>query len=229
MRVLLNNVLLNNFSLFQDKREILDLSAFGNEIAFKTSWEPLVGGGTSFCTHRAQKNASLMGDVFVFKTVIQAYLFAIPFVALGAMVAIASAAGEFEDKTGLVVGLGFLAFGCWYLWSLRQKESRFDRYSSELTQGKKSFDLENAEAIQLIREYIRGNKSSYYSYELNLICSDGSRINIVDHGALRKLREDAALLAEYLSIPIWDAIDFRLPDAEVPFDSKAEVLRQNLG
>ena len=221
-------VLKNIFSLFQDNREILDLSAFGNEIAFKTSWEPLVGGGTNFCTHRAQKNASLMGDVFIFKTAIQAYLFAISFVALGAMFAIASAAGEFADMLGLM-GLGVLAFGCWYLWSLRQKESRFDRYSSVLTQGKKSFDLKNAEAIQLIREYVRGDESSYYSYELNLICSDGSRINIVDHGALRKLREDAALLAEYLSIPVWDAIDFRLPDAEVPFDSKAEVLRQNLG
>ena len=225
MRVLKN---IFSLSLFQDNREILDLSAFGNEIAFKTSWEPLVGGGTNFCTHRAQKNASLMGDVIVFKTAIQAYLFAISFVAFGAMFAIASAAGEFEDKIGLM-GLGFLAFGCWYLWSLRQKESRFDRYSSELTQGKKSFDLKNAEAIQLIREYCGGSESSYYSYELNLICSDGSRINIVDHGALRKLREDAALLAEYLSIPVWDAIDFRLPEAEVPFDSKAEVLRQNLG
>ena len=221
-------VLNNIFSLFQDKREILDLGAFGNEIAFKTSWEPLVGGGTNFCTHRVQKNASLDGDIFVFKTTIQAYLFAFSFVALGAMFAIVSAAGEFEDKIGLM-GLGFLAFGCWYLWSLRQKESRFDRYSNELTQGKKSFDLKNAEAIQLIREYVRGNESSYYSYELNLICSDGSRINIVDHGALRKLREDAALLAEYLSIPVWDAIDFRLPEAEVPFNSKAEVLRQNLG
>jgi hypothetical protein len=221
-------VLKKIFSLFQDNREILDLSAFGNEIAFKTSWEPLVGGGTNFCTHRAQKNASLMGDVFVFKTTIQAYLFAISFMALGAMFAIASAAGEFDDKIGLM-GLGVLAFGCWYLWSLRQKESRFDRYSSELTQGKKSFDLRNAEAIQLIREYVRGDESSYYSYELNLICSDGSRMNIVDHGALRKLREDSALLAEYLSIPVWDAIDFRLPDAEVPFDGKAEVLRQNLG
>ena len=221
-------VLNNIFSLFQDKREILDLGAFGNEIAFKTSWEPLVGGGTNFCTHRVQKNASLDGDIFVFKTTIQAYLFAFSFVALGAMFAIASAAGEFEDKIGLM-GLGFLAFGCWYLWSLRQKESIFDRYSSELTQGKKSFDLKNAEAIQLIREYVRGSESSYYSYELNLICSDGSRINIVDHGALRKLREDAALLAEYLSIPVWDAIDFRLPEPEVPFDGKAEVLRRNLG
>ena len=221
-------VLKKIFSLFQDNREILDLSAFGNEIAFKTSWEPLVGGGTNFCTHRAQKNASLMGDVIVFKTAIQAYLFALCFVALGAVFAIASAAGEIADMP-VWPGLGVLAFGCWYLWSLRQKESRFDRYSSELTQGKKSFDLRNAEAIQLIREYVRGDESSYYSYELNLICSDGSRMNIVDHGALRKLREDSALLAEYLSIPVWDAIDFRLPDAEVPFDGKAEVLRQNLG
>ena len=221
-------VLNNIFSLFQDKREILDLGAFGNEIAFKTSWEPLVGGGTNFCTHRVQKNASLDGDIFVFKTTIQAYLFAVSFVALGAIFAISSAAGKAPDQFALI-GLGILAFGCWYLWSLRQKESRFDRYSNELTQGKKSFDLKNAEAIQLIREYVRGNESSYYSYELNLICSDGSRINIVDHGALRRLREDAALLAEYLSIPVWDAIDFRLPEAEVPFDSKAEVLRQNLG
>ena len=221
-------LLKNIFSLFQDNREVLDLSTFDNEIAFKTSWEPLVGGGTNFCTHRGQKNASPMGDVFVFKMTIQAYLFAISFVAAGAMFAIAGAAGEFENKIGWL-GLGFLAFGCWYLWSLRRTESRFDRYSSELTKGKKSFDLKNAEAIQLIREYVSGSESSYYSYELNLICSDGSRINIVDHGALRKLREDAALLAEYLSIPVWDAIDFRLPEAEVPFDSKAEILRQNLG
>ena len=221
-------LLKNIFSLFQDNREVLDLSTFDNEIAFKTSWEPLVGGGTNFCTHRAQKNASLMGDVFVFKMTIQAFLFAISFAAAGAMFAIAGATGEFENKIGWL-GLGFLAFGCWYLWSLRRTESRFDRFSSELTQGKKSFDLKNTEAIQLIREYVSGSESSYYSYELNLICSDGSRINIVDHGALRKLREDAALLAEYLSIPVWDAIDFRLPEAEVPFDSKAEILRQNLG
>ena len=217
-----------SLSLFQDNREILDLSAFGNEIAFKTSWEPLVGGGTNFCTHRAQKNVSLMDDIIVFKTAIQAYLFATSFVALGAVFAIASAAGEIADMP-VWPGLGVLAFGCWDLWSLCQKESRFDRYSSELTQGKKSFDLKNAEAIQLIREYVRGSESSYYSYELNLICSDSSRINIVDHGALRKLREDAALLAEYLSIPIWDAIDFRLPDAEGTFDGKAEVLRRNIG
>ena len=138
------------FSLFQDKREVLDLNAFGSEIAFKTSWEPLAGGGTNFCTHRAKKNASLMGDTFVFKTTIEAYSFAIIFVVLGATFAMVSAADGFSDMSG-IMGLAFFAFGCWYQWSLRQKESKFDRYSRKLTQGKKSFDLANAEAIQLIR------------------------------------------------------------------------------
>ena len=206
----------------------MDLNALGSEIAFKTSWEPLAGGGTNFCTHRAKKNISLMGDTLIFRTTIEAYFFAIIFVVLGVTFTLASAADGFSDMSG-IMGLAFFAFGCWYQWSLRQKESKFDRYSRRLTQGKKSFDLETVEALQLIREYVRGNKSSYYSYELNLIYSDGNRINIVDHGALRKLREDAALLAEYLSVPVWDAIDFRLPDAEVLFDGKAEVLRQNLG
>ena len=213
--------------LTQDKREVLDLNTFGNEVAFKTSWRPLALGGINFCTHRAKKNTSLMGDTFVFRTTIVAYLFAFVFGALGAMIVIASVAVGLSDMS-VIVGIGLLAFGCWYQWSLRQKESTFDRYSRRLAQGKKSFDLTNAEAIQLIREYIRGYRSSYYSYELNLICSDGSRINIVDHGALRKLREDAALLAEYLGVPVWDAIDFRLPDAEL-FYGKAEVPRQNLG
>ena len=64
---------------------------------------------------------------------------------------------------------------------------------------------------------------------MNLVCLNGERINIVDHGALRKLREDALILANYLSVPIWDAIDFRLPDSDDLVDGKVEVLRQNLG
>ena len=169
-----------------------------------------------------------MGDTLIFKTTIEAYFFAIIFVVLGVTFTLVSAADGFSDMSG-IMGLAFFAFGCWYQWSLRQKESTFDRYSRKLTQGKKSFDLTNLEAMQLIREFVTGDRSSYYSYELNIIFSNADRINIVDHGARRKLREDAALLAEYLAIPVWDAIDFRLPDAEVLFDGKAEVLRQNLG
>ncbi len=59
-------------------------------------------------------------------------------------------------------------------------------------------------ALQLISEYVSG-KSSYYSYELNLVLDDGSRINVVDHGNLAAIREDAGKLALFLAKPLWDA------------------------
>ena len=96
------------FSLFQDKREFLDPNAFGSEIAFKTSWEPLAGGGTNFCTHRAKKNTSLMGDAFIFKTTIEAYFFAIIFVVLGVTFTLVGAADGFSDMSG-IMGLAFLS------------------------------------------------------------------------------------------------------------------------
>ena len=88
--------------------------------------------------------------------------------------------------------------------------------------------MENIRAIQLVREYIRGNRNSYYSYELNLVCSSGDRINIVDHGSLRAIREDAEMLANYLSVPVWDAIDYRVPEQVAGWNSKFEILRNNI-
>ena len=65
--------------------------------------------------------------------------------------------------------------------------------------------LEEIYAIQLLKEYCRGDKSSYYSYELNLVLEDASRINVVDHGKLNLIRSDAEKLAAFLDIPLWDA------------------------
>ena len=52
---------------------------------------------------------------------------------------------------------------------------------------------------------MRGNKSAYYSYEMNLVLNDGKRLNVVDHGNQAKLREDAQTLATFLNVPVWDA------------------------
>ena len=61
-------MLKNLFSIFQDHREVLDLSSFGDELAFKASWDPLVSGGTNFCTHELQKSTSLPSrDLLCFK------------------------------------------------------------------------------------------------------------------------------------------------------------------
>jgi len=59
--------------------------------------------------------------------------------------------------------------------------------------------------LQLLSEYVSGDKSSYYSYELNLVLDEASRINVVDHENLEQLRGDARTLAQFLDKLLWDA------------------------
>ena len=218
-------ILSSLFSLFQDKREILDLESFEDELAFRISWDPLVGGGTNFCTHRLQKTSDLMNNSIEFKPTFIAYLVSISFAVIG-LIAILSSG---SSGSGALIALAPLGFGLWYLRQLVKQKLVFNSASRVFYKNTKSYGFDNICAIQLLREYVRGNKNSYYSYELNLVCTNGERINIVDHGALHAIREDASILADYLSIPVWDAIDFRIPDSGSDQDLKTEVLRNNLG
>lgn len=66
-------------------------------------------------------------------------------------------------------------------------------------------ELHKIHALQLISESVRGSKSRFYSYELNIVLGDGKRINVIDHGNRSWLREDAATLSKFLRKPVWDA------------------------
>ena len=221
-------LLKNLFSIFQDQREVLDLSSFGDELAFKLSWDPLVSGGTNFCSHKLHKSTSLpSSDLLCFKATFAAILSLAIFIIVGLVVFINSI--SLGEPMAIFVSLGFMGGGFWLWWMMQRKESIFDCSSRSQTMGGKTYNLNQVCAIQLIREYVRGNKSSYYSYELNLFCADGERINIVDHSSLRVIRNDAETLADYLSIPVWDAIDFRIPEQAAHWDAKSEILRGNIG
>jgi hypothetical protein len=45
---------------------------------------------------------------------------------------------------------------------------------------------------------------------LNLILKSGGRINVVDHGNIEKLKEDAQILSSFLSKPVWDSTIIRV-------------------
>ena len=221
-------VLSGFFSLFQDKREILDVESFNDELALRISWDPLVGGGTNFCTHRLQKMPDLMIDSIEFKPTFVAYLFTISIALLG-LIACSLTFSTGSTDIGVLISLSFFGLGLWSFWRLVKQKSIFNGSSRVFHKNEKSFGFDEICAIQLLREYVSGNKRSYYSYELNLVCMNGERINIIDHAALRAIREDALILSDYLSIPVWDAIDFRIPDSASDWDRKAEVFRNNLG
>lgn len=62
----------------------------------------------------------------------------------------------------------------------------------------------NVYAIQLIKEFVRGDRKSYWSYEFNLVLKDGERINIVDHGNLKQIQGDAQTLQRLMGCKLWD-------------------------
>jgi hypothetical protein len=145
-------------------------------------------------------------------------------VGLGVMIGF-SAGNASSGKIGLnaetifplLFGLVFASVGGG-LWYYGTTPIVFDRRKGNFWKGRKSPDevfdksrlkcfakIEDIYAIQLISEYCRSDKSSYYSYELNLVLGDGERINVVDHGNKRKIKEDAQKLAEFLDRPLWDA------------------------
>lgn len=201
----------NLFSKFQDQREVLDFSSFGDELALKTSWDPLVRKGPSLCTHKLQKSHPLSGDSLRFKVTFAAILCS----AVGILVGLGTlffASIPSGDPLAIFGSLVVVGVGFWVWWCMQRGESVFDRSSRSLAIGGMTYNLDQVCAIQLIREYVRNRDSQYYSYELNLVCADGKRINIVDHNSLRTIRKDAVVLADYLSIPVWDAIDFRIPE-----------------
>ncbi len=201
-----------------------DPSAFNDTIASLTEWTPRKGGGSNFKTHQLTK---LDADRMEFRASLGAKLFYLIFLlaGLGMVVFVLSSVvskGRFalETQTLMPMGMGVVfAIVGGVLFYFGTAPIVFNKLKGCYWKGRKCPDevihkeelknytgLDQIHAIQLISEYCRGNKSSYYSYELNLVLNDGSRLNVIDHGNKEKIRDDAEKLGEFLGVPVWDAI-----------------------
>lgn len=203
--------------------EAVDPSRFGDPVAEQTGWTPARRGGASFRTHRLVR---LGYHRMEFRASTGARVFYLLFLVAGCGVVIGVSiyrlsTGSFsftmETVMPLVIGLVFaIAGGC--LLHFGTVPVVFDKSYGFFWKGKKSpaevFDrsrlkvfteLAHIHALQLLSEYCRSGKHSYYSYELNLVLENGERINFIDHGNRTRLQEDAGTLAEFLEKPLWDA------------------------
>jgi hypothetical protein len=195
---------------------------FEDEMALQTKWSPLVPGGSNFKTRKL----SIVPGAYRanFKSSFGAILFAMLFLLIGVGVLLIGI--RFFINKGAVLdsffltgfGAVFAAVGTFMLYFFT-KPIVFDKNSGFFWKGRLSpeklnfsYDniknctpLERIYAFQIISEYCHSDKSSYYSYELNLVLKDGSRLNVVDHGNAAAIRKDAELLGEFLGIPVWDA------------------------
>jgi len=207
-------------------RDSIDPIRFDDPVAMLTDWGPLKGGGTNFRTHalvevdpekvafRATWGAKSLFLVFLFVGVMALvwagtlwWQFIVDSVPLGGPMFVS------------VFGSAFTLVGAW-LYRSGTTPIVFDKRTGFFWKGRVSPEetfnsanlkdatrLESIHAIQLLSEYCRSDKSSYYSYELNLILKEGERLNVIDHGNLRSIQKDANTLAEFLDIPVWDTTE----------------------
>lgn len=212
-------------SLFKVRNvQPFDPAVFQDPLAVKTQWTALKSGGTNFKTHTLVSTGSARME---FKPTAVALIFYFIFILPGAALSVGLPTLFFinpdlisSDKNAiiipLVIGVVFLTVGLLMAYT-GTKPIVFDQMRMLFWKGRpkndgrisrESFDiaceLSRIHALQIISEYCSGNKSSYYSYELNLVLEDGSRMNVVDHGALTALKKDAQKLAGFLNVPLWD-------------------------
>lgn len=214
-------------SLFKVQRVTpFDPAALQDPLALKTQWNALKGGGSNFRTHELVRKGQARME---FRPTITAYFFYSIFILVGAgllavfpLQALFCPGAGSEDKTAvffcMLMGTVFLSLGLFMAYT-STSPIVFDQMKMLFWKGrtkdgemirKESFpvacELSRIHALQLISEHCRGNKSSYYSYELNLVLDDASRLNVVDHGSLKAIKQDAATLAGFLNVPVWDAL-----------------------
>jgi hypothetical protein len=205
-------------------KKAVDPSMFGDPIAETTQWSPAKRGGANFCTHKLVEIATHRME---FRASLGAKLFCLFFFLVGVGIITALCYGIISQGKNILTvetfgtGLGgtiFMAVGaCLFYFGL--KPVVFDKHSGHFWKGRRNPDLVfnkdsiktwtqlgKIHALQLISEHVSSSKSSYYSYELNLVLEDGERLNVIDHGKLTKIREDANTLSQFLGKPVWDAI-----------------------
>jgi hypothetical protein len=206
-----------------------DSSHLGDDIALRTEWGPAVSGGASFRTHRLVHTGPRRAE---FRLTGGAITFLMVFTLIGLGVFLGFAGGM---VTGLIrgsvtsafmiipvlVGGAFAALGL-ALWWFQGAPAVFDKQRGEYWKGRMSpaeasnrhtikqrVTLDRIHALQLLAEHCTSDDSSYYSYELNLVLKDATRLNVVDHGNRALLRKDAEELAKFLGRPLWDATTAR--------------------
>jgi len=199
----------------------VDPSKFDDPIAMKTEWIPLRSGGSNFRTHRLVEKGY---HRFEFKSTIFALVFYLIFFLVGSGLLGFALYSEFLNSFQLeesslilsAIGIVFFLVGLGLIIS-GTKPIVFDKMSGYFWKGRTSPNqnieyskpelfthLNEIHALQIIQERVSSDKSSYYSYELNLVLRDGQRKNVIDHGNLDRLQEDAQKISEFLNKPLWD-------------------------
>ncbi len=201
----------------KESSEDVDLKDSRVEIAINT--KPLNYGGANFKTHKLIKKSS---SILAYRPTLGNALFCFVFLAIGLCVITFYVLAYFQlfsipyPKSwfmllfGVIFGAvgGFLCYKA-YMPRVFDKQlglyykSYFLNVHSSKNKLKSNVVLKSIIAIQIIGEHIKSKDGNYKSFELNIVLDDRSRRNVVDHGNIKSIVDDAHVLHDFLDVPIW--------------------------
>lgn len=201
-----------------------DPAVLNDPVASRTDWGPAKSGGASFGTH---KIVPVDSHRLEFRPTGGALAFYGVFLGMGLLTLVAAPIVGFSgvwkgDLTIPVIVFASVGLVCTIVGGVMLRIGSapivFDKRRGAYWRGrvaphelsnrhghKETTTLDEIHALQLISERCTSKDSSFYSYELNLVLDDATRITVVDHGNKDSLKEDAEALRAFLGVPIWDA------------------------
>ena len=206
-------------------RSLFEPTQFDDPIAMETQWTPKKSDGASFRTHKIVRS---FGTRLVFRLSLGAKLFFSLFLLIGLGVLVGGVVVAVNGSENVLVPIFMCISGAVFVvtssstFYVMNKPVVFDKDAGYFWKGRRSprlhlmgnaskgfVRLHDIHAIQLVTEVCVSNSnknpSSYYSYEINIVLKDARRVNIIDHGNLSHIREDAQALSTFLEVPMWDA------------------------
>lgn len=203
------------------KNEALEAVINDDPIAQRVDWGPCKRGGSSYKTRiltEIDQNHLEYKSSFISKLFPGIFMFQ----GGSAVIALLLMPNLVAGDTIFPIIFGSFAFVMGYfLWTRMNYPIMFDLLdrvywtgSKDPRSSKVKVEFDDIYAIQLVSELVtqksrsRGHTSyrRFRSVELNFIFKDGERINVIDHGDLKVIREDAQRLSKLIGIPVWDAV-----------------------
>lgn len=197
----------------------------GDDVIDVVSWKPKMKGGTNFKSHKLYERGRSRLE---FKTSpfvkIMAIITFIIFVSVLYLYITDGVKHDIAEAMGIITffaGLMFVISLLWYLiFSIPiifdksegyfRKSKKSVRELGNVIDNKRYIKLSEIYAIQVLSEYIeRVNRKSksYYSYEINLVLKDATRVNVVDHGNKTSALRDSDKLSKFLGVPLWSNVE----------------------
>lgn len=189
---------------------------FKDAVASRTQWQPIRAGGANYQTaqlvevspRRFEYRPTQVDRLFTLLCLVVG----VACVSGGAWMLVQSGGQSVPGWLIIPFGLLLLVAGVtqlrsWISYSVFDLEAGVfqDCTANQKDKSGETLKLTQIYAIQILREKIRFPQSKYSSYELNLVLQDASRRNVIDHGDIETLRQEADRLAKFLGVSVWDA------------------------